>query len=217
MNKHKKSSTQKVKTCREWKKVGRVNLHAMKSITAVNKNRYSRYFHRSLYRLATKRYCNSKNWREMLQLHEENPRMVDPYPWPLCHPDFANWDENDEEESYSLVSDPSGMVVKYATSYCACMIYGYTGKWIRYNANARDANNWVSVLRANGFSKIVTTPEYGYHYIGILRDETADHGHGLVVWLERRTGSLIEYSTYQDHTYRVSQDRAKRFIWIQIA
>lgn len=198
------------------KNITTVNYYALRSTTASNKNRYLRRFYRFLYRRVIKRYCNSMEWRTILREHEANPVMVNPYPWPLCGHDFADWEEDDTTENYSLISDPSGMVAKYATSYCACMIYAYTHRWIQYDARKRDASNWVLVLGENGFNKIVKTPEYGGRYVGILKDENADYGHGLVVWFENRKNSLIQYSTYQDHTYRVSQDRAVRFVWIEI-
>ena len=192
-----------------------MNYYAVMSTTVRNINGLSRRFYRMLYRNGIKRYCNSSEWRDILMEHEKNPD-INPYPWPLFEPDFASWEESDAYATYSLISDPSGMVVKYSTSYCACMIYGYTGKWLEYEPGKRDANNWVSVLSANGFNRVVAAPRRGGKYVGLLKDETADNGHGLVVWFDDIKDKLVRYSTYQNHRYHVSKDFALRFVWIEI-
>lgn len=192
------------------------NYHAEKSLPRWNQNRLSRVYHRKKYHAMVDRWYRSKEGKRVLAAHKEMPKLNNPYPWPLYDPHFADWDEDDSSDNYSLTCDPAKMVTKWSTSYCACMIRAVTGKWLKYDAGKRDANNWVMVLEANGYNKIVRVPEYDRYYVGILKDENADDGHGLVVWFEERKNGLITYSTYQNHQYVVSMERANRFVWVEI-
>lgn len=144
--------------------------------------------------------------------------MPNTYPWPYNDRHFADWEESDDPDGYSLISDPSGCVVKYATSYCAWKICELTGKWPQRKTRVRmDAKNWVGFLLEAGYGTVVDLPDLGGHYVGINPQEGE---WGLVVWYEKHTPSGISVSSYVDKMYRVwtikADDALNKFIWVQI-
>lgn len=59
--------------------------------------------------------------RNRINLEDEESFVCD-YPWPYCL--IAPWEETDD----SLISDPSGFVIRRSASYCAWKIRQETGK-----------------------------------------------------------------------------------------
>jgi len=138
------------------------------------------------------------------------------YPWPFSDEGFANWDEDDSPESYSLVSDPSGCVVKYATSYCAWKIYEVTGTWPQRKTHIRmDAKNWQQFLGEAGYNEVVEFPAIGGRYVGINPDEGE---FGVVVWYEGDAvvPGLVVISTYKNKKFYIGTDKIAAYKWIKI-
>ncbi len=196
------------------KNIKKANYYAVNSVPAWQKNALVRRICRHLYRRMITEWYYTSDGIATLRAHGKDPR-VNPYPWPLCEPNFASWEEDIDAENYSLISDPANMVIKYSTSYCACMIYSETHYWLK-TSSERDANNWITVLDQNGFNELCAAPEDNHKYVGILKDENAEDGHGLLVWFERYKDGIIEYSTYYNHVYVVSMSPPSRFIWVKI-
>ena len=138
------------------------------------------------------------------------------YPWPFSDEDFANWDEDDSPENYSLISDPSGCVVKYATSYCAWKIYEVTGTWPQRKTHIRmDAKNWQLFLGEAGYNEVVELPTAPGRYVGINPDEGE---FGMVVWYEGDAvvPGLVVISTYKNKKFYVGTDETTAYKWIKI-
>lgn len=182
------------------------------------------------YRLSRKRY--RKKYREIARAGWETPQQqfimefaklggcIDTYPPLYSDPNFANWDESDAPDDYSLISDQSGCVIKYSTSYCAWKIFELTGKWPQKKTKARiDAKNWQYFLKQAGYTKVVENfytdfaPEH--RYVGINPN---DGKWGIVVWFER-IDRQVEVSTYRDRMYSyecIPREKINDYIWIEI-
>lgn len=195
--------------------IRRANFYALNSVAAWQENRIIRILARRMYRKMITNWYKSSEGMATLRAHEEDPQ-INPYAWPLRDEQFASWAEDDRKATYSLISDPADMVAKYSTSYCACMIYAYTGRWLTSQHGYRDANYWITILDENNFRELYSIPKDGGKFIGILKDIEADDGRGLVVWFERWKDGLVQYSTYKDHAYKVSMMPARKFHWIKI-
>ena len=146
-------------------------------------------------------------------------QLYDTYPWPYCVPDFANWEEDDNSETYTLISDQALCVVKYPTSYCAWKIFETTGKWLERKERRRiDARDWDYLLAQNGFTETLSykKPLSGHHYVGV--NKSIDPW-GEVVWLENVRSAHIDrvlVSTYEDKKYKLKYVLANDYIWVQI-
>ena len=141
---------------------------------------------------------------------------VNTYPWPFCAPDFANWEEDDDPDNYSLVSDPSGCVVKYATSYCSWKIFEATGVWPQKKTKIRmDAKNWKQFLKEAGHGEIVAHPSVGGKYVGI---NPHIEPYGLVVWYEGddAVAGQVVVSSYINKQFVLERVNFVDYDWIRI-
>jgi hypothetical protein len=139
------------------------------------------------------------------------------YPWPFSDPNFANWEEDDSSENYSLVSDPSGCVIKYATSYCAWKIYETTGRWPQRKTHVRmDAKNWRFFLKEAGYGEIVAHPSIGGKFVGI---NPRIGEYGFVVWYEGESKDMGEVvvSSYKNKEFFFGTVNFAEYDWIKIA
>ena len=165
-------------------------------------------------------------WRTCSEQRDLSERYIDgemglnTYPWPYGDEGFANWDEDDSNENYSLVSDQSGCVVKYSTSYCAWKIFELTGRWPKKKTRERlDAKRWIQFLYEAGYPVVLDSPaqisESG-HYVGVNKD----YGEfGLVVWFEgtnHNDPSLVNVSTYINKKFYFGFIDPKKYIWVKI-
>lgn len=186
-----------------------------------------------LYRMSRRRYRRKYQAMAQYAADTKNPKTIfwtdtmqrtgltvlpDTYPWPYNDRHFADWEESDELDNYTLISDPSGCVVKYATSYCAWKIYELTGKWPKRISRIRmDAKNWINFLAEAGYSYIVDYPQPGKHYVGINPREGE---FGLVVWYEKPLAKGLSVSSYVDKRYKAwamtKEEAMNKFIWVQI-
>lgn len=148
---------------------------------------------------------------------------VNTYPWPYSDPNFAPWEEDDREESYTLITDPANFVIRRSTSYVAWKIFELTGRWPLERGNEGKifhAKYWQEFLRLNGYDKIVTQPERGHYYVGIIPSEGE---FGQVVWFEGLSPlscsdlPIYTVSTYTDFKYQTNYNYdAKKAIWVEI-
>ncbi len=199
------------------RKLAKANRHAKLSCAKWNKCRFGRRAHRAAYRKIAERYWQSDEHQRKVKLYLSGRHNINTYPWPYSDEEFANWEECDESDGYTLISDQSGCVVRYATSYCAWKIYETTGEWPMKKSNVRlDAKNWLQFLAEAGYTKQVdsTSLQNDLHYVGI---DPSKGEWGVVVWFEGCQGDRVDYSTYYDKQYRyVVGMAAKDFKWIEI-
>jgi len=207
--------------------INKANFCARMSCRKWNKIRLSRQFYRSRYRQMAQQYWESEKAQEKISEYqafhakcasiEENAiwNLIDTYPLPYSHPEFANWEEDDSEENYSLISDQSGCIVKYATSYVAWKIFEATGTWPQKTSKERlDAKRWVQFLTEAGYTTIVSVPSGNGYFVGI---DPKKGEFGTVVWYEGTTlDHQIISTTYKNKTYTISKDGPADFIWVKI-
>lgn len=196
-----------------------INFLARNSCTRFQKVRTIRVICRKIYR----QIANTEAKKAAEAFEPSTHGYVNTYPAVFSSPKVANWEEDDSVDGYSLVSDPSGFIIKYATSYCNWKVRELTGKWLRRPATKTHANDsaaWVDVLAYNGYSKLVEAPENGHHYIGV---NPIIGEYGLVVWYHESTQSAngvdtgeVLASTYQDHKYNLYHVNAADFVWVEI-
>lgn len=149
--------------------------------------------------------------------------VVNTYPRPYSDPNFAPWEEDDREESYTLITDPANFVIRRSTSYVAWKIFELTGRWPLERGNEGKifhAKYWQEFLRLNGCDKIVTQPERGHYYVGIIPSEGE---FGQVVWFEGLSPlscsdlPIYTVSTYTDFKYQTNYNYdVKKAIWVEI-
>lgn len=202
------------------------NEHARRSCTRWNKgfpeflHRLSRVYHRFRYqRLAELDWTFNLKHRELENRYKHGEMRIDTYPWPYFDPEFANWDESDESDDYSLISDQSGCVVKHSTSYVAWKIFEATGCWPKKRSKTRmDARDWEKFLAEAGYTKCaIGGPFDGRHYVGIRKENLDEFGE--VVWFEKRNSNKIGgvfVSTYENKKHCFKEVNAFKYIWIQI-
>lgn len=193
-----------------------VNKMAMKSCPRWNSLKLSRRMYRAKYRGVAEAYWNSPEHQSLIQQYKDG-WLVDTYPWPYSDPGFANWEEDSSDEGYSLISDQSGCVVKYATSYVAWKIFEATGKWPQKTTAKRlDAKKWVQFLSEAGYKTIVKKLEPDGKYVGI----NPNIGKwGLVVWYEYTVDTPIEeacVSTYENKLFTIRFVRTSEYVWVKI-
>ncbi|MBR3248482.1 hypothetical protein IKF89_00405 [Candidatus Saccharibacteria bacterium] len=165
--------------------IEQVNEWARLSCPKWNKNKLSRRHYRAKYRNAAKEYWESPEGQRITEFYKYDGYLgtgTNTYPWPYREPDFANWAEDGSDDGYNLISDQSGCVIKYATSYCAWKIFEATGTWPQKTSSERlDAKRWLQFLAEAGYAKVVNHPTNNHHYVGINPDEGE---WGIVVWFE---------------------------------
>ena len=199
---------------------------AKNSVARYQKQRWIRGICRKEYRLLSNLYrALSPKYIKLQNLHEKGV-IVDTYPWPYCEAWFADWEEDDSKQSYSLVSDDAGFVVKYSASYCAWKINELTGSWPSRPEHLAscDAKHWHRLLFHNNYRNTARRPEPGKHYVGIAPTQGE---HGECVWFEGfndgydversvDNGGKIVYSTYRDKQFVVGSAPAEWYIWVEI-
>lgn len=194
-----------------------VNTWAKKSCPAWNGNKVSRRLYRQKYRNAARDFWESPEHQRQIAQYKECKEWLNTYPWPYCDPHFADWEEDDDAKHYTLITDQSNCVVRYATSYVAWKIFEETGIWPQKTSNTRlDAKNWVQFLAEAGYTKVVERPKDCRHYVGIKPDEGE---WGIVVWFEREAFFKEDYavvSTYINKEHRVGSVFIYEFTWVEI-
>ncbi len=82
------------------------------------------------------------------------------------------------------------------------------------------AKYWQEFLALNGYDKIVTQPERGHYYVGIIPSEGE---FGQVVWFEGLSPlscsdlPIYTVSTYTDFKYQTNYNYdVKKAIWVEI-
>lgn len=197
--------------------LGTANRWAQNSCPRWNKNRTSRKLYRFGYRMIANRFFHSKEHQRLVKRYKSGETTLNTYLWPYAHPNFASWEESDDAEDYSLVSDPSGCVVKYATSYVAYKIFEETGAWPKKKTRIRlDAKNWMQFLAEAGYTTIVDKPVHTKHYVGVLREPTK-YEFGLVVWFEADLpGGKFAVSTYVNKRYQRMTLSAEDCFWVEV-
>lgn len=206
-----------------------INMWAKQSCPKYTGSKLERRRFRKLYRDTAMAYFETKQHQELVVEYKGHNHCRNTYPWPYCDPGFANWEEDDSKEGYSLISDQSGCVIKYATSYVAYKIFEETGVWPQKTSSERlDAKRWVQFLAEAGYTEIVKRPEEGHHYVGVKPDEGE---WGLVVWYEqghstrlRRTRDkydiaiikMAEISTYINKSYVFTSVDLDDYVWVKI-
>ena len=202
-------------------------LLAKNSVTLFQERRLIRGICRNGYKELVDLYCVfSPKFIKQQNLAEKGV-IVDTYPWPYREPWFADWEESDNKENYSLVGDHAGFIVKHSTSYCAWKINELTRSWPDRPRCMIDcsAAHWHRLLFHNGYRNTVKRPEPGKNYIGIAPDRGL---YGEVVWFEgfddgssvdreNDTGGKIVYTTYRDKTFVVGVAPAEWYIWVEIS
>ena len=198
-----------------------VNTWAKKSCPRWNSG-FPKYFRKFLRRYYRKKYRDaaleryySNGHQDLVRRYKSGEKMLNTYPYPYSDERFADWEEDDSKRGYSLISDQSGCVVKYATSYVAYKIFEETGVWPQKKTSRRlDAKKWDQFLAEAGYDKGVLAPKSGHHYVGIKPDEGE---FGLVVWFEEvDDNDYVDISTYYDKAYFFGSAKIKDFKWVEI-
>ena len=195
------------------KDVKQLNAWAKMSCARWNKNPLTRKINRKRYRNAAEDWCRSSEYKQLIR-HRRNGDIVNTYPFPYNDPEFANWEEDDTPDGYSLISDQSGCVIRYSTSYCAWKIFETTGVWPQKTSNERlDAKRWQQFLYEAGYHQICTELRIGCNYVGI--DPTYGEW-GLVVWVEELQSDKVLVSSYVNKKFKVWTVDPKDYLWVQI-
>ena len=191
------------------KNLRQANRYAWNSVSANQNIRVVRLISRKLYQNM------AENWATENYVHDEMG-AINTYPWPYSDPKFADWEEDDSLDHYTLISDPSGFAIKDSTSYCAWKIREFTGQWPKRPNQHCSAKNWEEFLAYNGYVKKVERPVDDHHFVGIDPDGYKECG--KVVWFHMNFGAYTIVSTYLDHRY-VWDERANYndYTWIQIS
>ena len=194
-----------------------VNKMAMKSCPRWNSLKHDRRLYKAKYQGIAEAYWNSPEHQEIIQQSKDG-WIVNTYPWPYSDPGFANWEEDCSDEGYSLVSDQSGCIIKYSTSYVAWKIFEATGKWPQKTTAKRlEARKWLQFLREAGYKIIVNKPEPNGKYVGV---NPYVGKWGIVVWYEfTEPGTPIEeacVSTYENKQFTIKYIRTSEYTWVKI-
>ena len=191
------------------------NFWAKLSCPKWNKFRPLRHFARNIYRRLAQECWESKGWQKKIELYKSGSWNIDTYPGPYYHQYFANWEEDDSPEGYNLISDQSGCVIKYSTSYCAWKIFEATGVWPQKTSRERlDAKRWVQFLAEAGYTEVVEDLDPRYYYVGV--NPSAGEW-GLVVWLESiEDKDEVIVSSYPDKRHQWWATEKDAYTWVKI-
>lgn len=198
------------------------NFLAKNSCSKWNHYRFLRVICRRLYRYLGEKSAKSSSRCKSGEVAEG----VNTYPWPYSDTDFAKW----PEDAGALVSDPAGMVVKHATSYCAWKIREATGVWptkkviptdekhaleIAQRERPGDAKYWQEFLYAQGYTEVCKKPQNRRRYVGI---DPSYGKWGLVVWFEKegRVPDPVMISAYIDKQFEYKQVSVEDYTWVEI-
>ena len=214
------------------------NFFAKYSCTKWNKNRWLRKFCRTIYRGMAELYARCSPEQRRRRKRRHGLQDVNTYPWPYRDDAFANWELDDSDEGYNLISDSSGFVIRHPTSFCAWKLRELSGKWPKRPDGKRyDAKNWVEYLGKLGYTEILSHNELESlasslrHCIVVLPSVGE---YGLVVWMDYfqeenaifgytyLEGEFIEvlYSMKDDKMFNINETKeikgTEMAIWIKI-
>lgn len=114
-------------------------------------------------------------------------------------------------EPIDTITDPSSCWNRECVSYIAWKIYELTGKWPT-RTGGMDAKYWVERLAENGYKTVVSRPQPGGRYVGVMQN-IGKYGH--VVWWEGdQTVSEYNYSTRGG--FGVRSIDLSAYKWVQI-
>ncbi|MBQ6486718.1 hypothetical protein IJI76_03310 [Candidatus Saccharibacteria bacterium] len=177
----------------------------------------SRRHYRKLYRKAAEDWWMGTTGRQTIAQYKSGYHGVNTYPYPYCDNRFADWPESDNPKTYNLISDQSGCVIKYATSYVAWKIFEETGRWPQKRTAERlDAKRWKQFLSEAGYMATTRQLLSGHHYVGVNPKKGE---FGLVVWFEGIDEDLpnhVKISTYYNHEHLFSSVVAHEYEWVII-
>ena len=111
------------------------------------------------------------------------------------------------------MTDPTGCYNRECTSYCACKVYQWTGKWMKHTGDF-DAKHWVARLAEHGYKTIVKAPVAGGKYIGV--STLGQYGH---VVASEGSLEITEYNYPQPQftgAFHVRTVKATDFTWVEI-
>lgn len=108
------------------------------------------------------------------------------------------------------ITDPSTCYNRHCVSYCAWKIAETTGSWPKRTGDM-NAKNWVSRLRENGYSTIVSTPSGNGKCVGVW----AGGKYGHVVWANNSL-FVSEYNYNSTGNYHERTVNKNDFTWVQI-
>lgn len=178
----------------------------------------TRRVYRMKYRKLAMSSLHGKEHERRKLMYAAGNHTVNTYPWPYRDEGFANWEEEDGE-NYNLISDESGCVIRYATSYCAWKIYELTHKWPKKKTSERlDAKRWVQFLSEAGykhsFSRRHEALDKDHAYVGVKPDEGE---WGLVVWADsgEKDGEVL-VTSYVDKKFKAWTVDPYEFSWVLI-
>lgn len=191
------------------------NFWARMSCPRWNKIRFLRHLARKEFRHLAEKCWEEEGWQKKIKKYKAGDWIIDTYPGPYYHPAVANWEEDDSPEGYNLISDQSGCVIKYSTSYCAWKIFEATGTWPQKTSRERlDSKRWVQFLKEAGYPETTDRPSPNYYYVGV----NPDIGEwGLTVWLEEVIDDeTVMVSSYVDKKYRFWEIEINDYTWVKI-
>ncbi|MBQ3306468.1 hypothetical protein IJH02_03515 [Candidatus Saccharibacteria bacterium] len=208
----------------------KANHHARMSCTRWNKKsgrlgKLSRRHHRNKYRrCAMRTFASPEHQKLVRKYYNQGDYEINTYPWPYCDSGFADWPESDDADDYSLISDQSGFIVRYATSYVAYKIFEYTGAWPQREVRKRyDAWNWIEFLEQAGYDEpAYYCPINGERYVGILKKTDYFeklYEWGIVVWFEQVShgGTKVKVTTYLDKKFQILTVNPWNYAWVKIS
>ena len=183
---------------------------------------FSQYFYglsrrrfRAKYRNMIKKRWERPEYQNLIRYYKNGRKDLNTYPYDIV--DFAYWPEDSNVNSYSLVSDQSGCVIRHSPSYVAWKIFEETGEWPQKKTKDRlDAKRWKQFLYEAGYEQVATYLKTGHHYVGI---NPKDGEFGIVVWFEERDpdgAEWVKISTYRNGSHVFSSVRKEDYEWIQI-
>ena len=206
--------TEELKKLNEWAKMSCANW---------NKDPATHEFYREKYKVAAEAYWRSEKHQRLMYKYRSGDHCVNTYPWPYCEAGFANWEESADKDTYSLILDQSGCVVKHSTSYCAWKIFEITGRWPQRTSHEQlDARHWVQFLAEAGYAEVLKDkemPKMFSYYVGIKRPEKDRSKSGQVVWMEFASDPEDHWATvssYVDKKYKIWTVDTYDFQWVFI-
>ena len=197
-----------------------LNTWAQLSCANWSKDKLAREFYRRKCRDVASEYWTSPEHQALMKRYRNGDHSLNTYPWPYSDKNFANWPESDDEDTYSLITDPSDQIIKHSTSYCAWKIYETTGKWPRKSSKEKlDADRWLQFLAEAGYTRVLKRGKelkMFNHYVGVNPNEGES---GLVVWMEFASDPDEHWATvssYVDKRYKVWAVDTNNYRWVLI-
>ncbi len=185
------------------------------------KNKTIREFNRMLYLSVALAVCNFPQQKELIKKSLSGAYWCNSYPWPYVHPDFANWEEDEHEDTCTLVTDVCGCVVKHDTSYIAWKIYEATGSWpAKTNLNRFNEVDWLKFLAESDYCKLLTEPTPDIKCVGIFPSGAEET---IAVWYETTEDAPPPHldktaivSTYIEKEFKILRINPDTVTWIKI-